>query len=80
MKVVAAVRGLAESPEWKGKFEFIVRQVTSDEGRIESQRIGFGESKHGLVLVDGNGRLVEKLPGHAFGRAEIEDCMKKLPR
>lgn len=78
MKVVAAVRSLAESAEWKGKFDFVVRPVTSEEGRIEAPRMGFGAAKHGLVLVDGHGKLVDKLDGHAFGAAEIESCMKKL--
>ena len=37
---------------------------------------GFTELKHGLVVFDGEGDAIVKLPGHMFGREEIEEGLQ----
>lgn len=42
----------------------------------EIQEFGFTDLKHGLVVFDASGEPVAKLPGHQFGRAEIEEALR----
>ena len=44
----------------------------------EIQQYGFTDLKHGLVIFDAEGEVVFKLPGHTYGRAEIEEGVRLL--
>lgn len=59
--------------EYAGQAEFV---IVSPEDTANSQddieKFGFTQFKHGLVIFDGEGEPKTLLPGHQFGRAEIE--------
>ncbi len=63
--------------EYEGRAQFTI--VSPDQTAASSAEIeafGFSELKHGLVVFDAEGEPRVKLPGHMFGRAEIEDGLK----
>ena len=41
----------------------------------EVNGFGFEDLKHGLVVFDADGEAQAKLPGHQFGRPEIEAAL-----
>jgi hypothetical protein len=43
----------------------------------ELEEFGFTELKHGLVAFNAAGEAVAKIPGHNFGRAEIEAALQE---
>ena len=44
----------------------------------EIEAFGFKDDKHGLVVFDAEGNVAGKLPGHSYGRAEIEAELKTV--
>ena len=42
----------------------------------EIQEYGFTDLKHGLVVFGPDGEPVLKIPGHQFGRPEIEEGLR----
>ena len=44
----------------------------------EIEAYGFTDLKHGLVAFDREGRARVKLPGHQFGKPEIEAAMREV--
>ena len=39
---------------------------------------GFTDAKHGLVAFDSQGEAKVKIPGHSFGREEIENAIEQV--
>ena len=75
LKVSAAVRELEQ--EYKGQAIFEIK--TPQETAASYDKIlafGFADLRHGLVIFDANGAPTLKLPGHAYGRAQIEAGLK----
>jgi len=59
--------------EYEGKATFtIVSPEETAQSADALAEYGFTELKHGLVVFDGEGNATTKLPGHMFGREEIE--------
>lgn len=65
--------------EYAGQFHFNVLSAEETKKR-QDEVIGFGfeAQRHGLVILDPKGEALAKLPGHQFGRAEIESAMKNI--
>ena len=50
----------------------IIPAEETAESAADLELYGFTELKHGLVVFDGEGEVAVKIPGHQFGREEIE--------
>jgi len=46
----------------------------------EIEELGFTKQKHGLVGFTAEGEALVKLPGHSFGKPEIEVAIRDLLR
>lgn len=44
----------------------------------EIDEYGFTDLKHGLVILSPEGEAVFKLPGHTYGKAEIEAGIEQV--
>ena len=65
--------------EYEGRATFTIvspEQTAASADEIEA--FGFTDLRHGLVVFDGEGEPRVKLPGHMFGRAEIEEGLKEV--
>ena len=77
MKVVAAVREL--EAEYEGQFKFEI--IPPEETLKRAEELGLYDlGSHGLVVLDAEGKELAHLPGHQFGRAEIEAAMQAALR
>ena len=77
MKVVAAVGELEKDYGRWMDFNVIPAEVTA-ESQEEIEAFGFAELRHGLVVFDAAGDVAATLPGHQFGRSEIEAALQPL--
>ncbi len=68
---------LEQEYEGRAKFTLVSPEETA-AATAEIETFGFTETKHGLVIFDGEGTAQLKLPGHIFGRAEIEAGLNKV--
>lgn len=65
--------------DYEGEAEFVV--VPAEETARRTEEIvafGFEDAKHGLVVFGPDGEVAETLPGHQFGRAEIEAALQRV--
>jgi hypothetical protein len=69
-------------PEYAGRVDFVLVPAAETAKRgDEIESFGFSDLKHGLVGFTCDRRAVVKIPGHAFGRAEIVAAIETvLPR
>lgn len=70
------MRELEQEYEGRARFDIVPPEETAESGD-ELAEYGFTELKHGLVVLDPEGEAVAKLPGHQFGRAEIEAALQE---
>lgn len=68
------MRALAPTYAKKVKMD-VVMTSDADATLIEEQ---FGDSRHGLLIRDAEGKIVSKIDGHNFGPDEILAELKKL--
>ena len=74
---MAAVGELEQ--EYQGRVDFVI--VPAEETARRSDEIeeyGFTDQRHGLVAFDEDGDVCVKLPGHQFGKAEIEAAVETV--
>ena len=79
MKVVAAVGELEEV--YGDRIDFVVvpaEETMQPQAQSEIDAFGFTDLKHGLVVFDPEGVPAVKMPGHAFGREEIETAIETV--
>jgi hypothetical protein len=69
------VRELEQDYEGRATFTIISPEETAASAD-DIEAFGFTDLKHGLVVFNGEGEPEVKLPGHMFGRAEIEAGLK----
>ena len=77
MKVAAAVGELEQEYGDRAAFVIVPAEETAQRGD-EIEAFGFTALKHGLVIFDDAGDAAVKLPGHNFGRAEIEAGLREV--
>lgn len=73
-KIGAAVREL--EPEYSGKVRFRVIPIKGDAEREEVKSFDIGT--HGLVGLTPEGEVRVKIPGHEFGKPEIQEKTDEL--
>ena len=56
------------------RFVIVAPEETAQRA-AEIQEFGFAELRHGLVAFSPSGEPLVKMPGHQFGKAEIEDAI-----
>ena len=71
------MRELEQDYEGQATFTIISPEETA-ASFDEIEAFGFADLRHGLVVFDGEGEPRVKLPGHMFGRAEIEEGLKRV--
>jgi len=71
------VSELAQEYEGRATFTIVSPEETT-AAAAEIEAFGFTDTKHGLVVFDGEGTAQVKLPGHMFGRTEIEAGLNKV--
>jgi len=71
------VRELEQDYEGQARFTIVSPEQTAASAEA-LEEYGFTELKHGLVVFDAEGAAVVKLPGHMFGRPEIEAGLKQV--
>ncbi|MCA8980404.1 MAG: hypothetical protein KDC14_10290 [Planctomycetes bacterium] len=65
--------------EYGARVEFTI--IPAEETARSFDKIeeyGFVDLKHGLVIFDADGTAVVKLPGHMFGRSEIDAGIQQV--
>ena len=67
-------------PEYEGRVEFEVVSLETEEGRARSEGIDFGGLRHGLVGIDRHGAQAVAIPGHNFGKEELQEKVEDLLR
>ena len=71
------MRELEQEYEGQATFTIISPEETA-ASFDEIEAFGFADLRHGLVVFDGEGEPRVKIPGHMFGRAEIEEGLKRV--
>ena len=64
--------------EYAGKVRFSVRDVNTDEGQAAVTKYGWQEALHGLVTLDVDGNMVGTIPGHRYGKDEVQAKVDEL--
>lgn len=67
------------APSYEGRVDFVIisAEDTAQRGD-EIEAFGFTELRHGLVGFTSKGDPLVKLPGHRFGKPEIEAAAAQL--
>jgi len=77
MKVVAAVGELEK--DYGDRVNFVLVPAEETAARFdEIEAFGFTQQRHGLVGFSPAGDALVKLPGHNFGKEEIEQAIETL--
>ena len=66
--------------EYEGRINFRIISATSDEGIDASMEYDFENRRHGLVGFDKEGEAKVVMPGHSFGKPDIEKTLAELLR
>lgn len=67
--------------EYGDRVDFTIVPAEETRHRMaEIQAFGFAEQRHGLVGFTADGEALVKMPGHQFGRPEIEAAVQRLLR
>ena len=62
--------------DYGDRAEFVVVSAEETaERQDEIDEYGFTGLKHGLVVFSSSGEALVKIPGHQFGREEIEEAL-----
>lgn len=64
--------------EYEGRVRFEVRDANSEEGKTAVETYGWQEALHGLVTLGPDGKMVGTIPGHRYGRAEVQAKVEEL--
>ena len=75
--MTAAVRELEVDYAGQAKFVILSPEETA-AASADIEAFGFQDNRHGLVVFNAEGEAVGKLPGHTYGRAEIEAHLKSV--
>ena len=64
--------------EYEGRITVDIRDVNTDEGQAAVKKYGWEEPLHGLVTLKPDGTMVGTLPGHRYGKEEIQQKIEEL--
>lgn len=77
MRVAAAVGELEEVYGDRVRFQVVPAEETAKRAD-EIAAYGFTELRHGLVALDPDGEVIVRIPGHDFGKPEVELAVLSL--
>ena len=66
--------------KYEGKIKFRIISANSDEGIDASMEYDFENKRHGLVAFDKEGGVKTIMPGHSYGKPDIEKNLEELLR
>lgn len=67
------------APTYEGRVDFVIISAEDTAKRgDEIEAFGFTEQLHGMVGFTSEGEPLVKMPGHNFGKAEIEEAATQL--
>jgi hypothetical protein len=67
------------TPEYEGRVDFVLISAEETAGRQdEIIEYGFVDQKHGLVGFTSERVALVKMPGHNFGKPEIQEAANTL--
>jgi hypothetical protein len=64
--------------EYEGQITVTILDVNTEEGQAAVEKYGWQEPLHGLVTLRPDGTMVGTLPGHRYGKPEVEAKVKEL--
>jgi hypothetical protein len=70
-RAIRAVRAVLEDEPYRSRLSFEVLGFESERGLRAQREWCFGADRHGLAVLDADGRLLVCRAGHAFGDEEI---------
>jgi|GEM_PF-2050784 len=70
-RVIRAVRAVLQEPAYQGRLAFEVYPWDHDKSSAARETYEFGPDRHGMVVLDADGRLLAMRPGHSYGAVEI---------
>lgn len=73
-----AVGTLQEDPAYKGKFDAEIILMSTEKGEMSKLLYQWGGEGHGLVLLDADGGVLERLLGHNWATLEEETAIRVL--
>lgn len=80
-RVIRAVRAVLEREPYRSALSFEVVGFETEEGLLAQKDYCFGPDRHGLVVLDGERRVLRCRAGHSYGEPEIvEDFDRALGR
>ena len=63
--------------EYEGEVVFVIVPAEETEQRYdEIEAFGFTDQRHGLVAFSAEGVAIVKIPGHDYGKPEIEAAVQ----
>ena len=66
------------SKQYEGRVEFTIASAKTPEGQEAVKKYELDARKHGLVVLDGKGNVAARIPGHNFGKEEIQAVVEEL--
>ena len=64
--------------EYEGRITVTIKDVNTEEGKAAVEKYGWQDPKHGLVTLGPDGEMVGTLPGHTYGKDEIQQKIDEL--
>lgn len=71
-----AVRALVAEPPYKDRMAFEVIRMDSEKGKASQDKYEWGRERHGLVVLDPEGKALVVLKGHSWGGMTQEVATK----
>lgn len=66
-------------PEYEGRIQFnVISAEETMKRQDEIDAFGFTDQKHGMVGFSSDGEAIVLIPGHQFGKPEIEAAAQTL--
>lgn len=73
-----AVGALAAEPPYKDRIVTEIVPMDSEKGKASQAKYEWGRERHGLVVLDEEGKALAVLKGHSWGGLQPEIATKAL--
>jgi hypothetical protein len=76
-RAIRAVRAVLEEEPYRSRLSFEVIGWETERGLRAQKDHCFGADRHGLVVLDAEGRSLACRAGHSYGEAEIRESFDR---